>query len=80
LEPYDVTLVGAPLAVKRQWSRRVLSELREAVGDLTGATFEIHAGKDYWGYGLADSLRAAGATVEIPTEGMPQRRVDEDHP
>lgn len=72
LEPYDVTLVGAPLVVKRQWSRRVLSELREAVGDLAGVTFEIHAGKDYWGHGLADSLSAAGATVEIPTEGMRQ--------
>lgn len=72
LEPYDVTLVGKPLAGKQQWSRLVLNELREAIGDLTGAAFEIHAGKDYWGYGLADSLRAAGATVEIPTEGMPQ--------
>lgn len=72
LEPYDVTLVGASLRVKREWSGRVLGELREAIGDLEGVTFEIHAGKDYWGYGLADSLRAAGATVEIPTKGMPQ--------
>ena len=72
LEPYDVTLVGAPLAVKREWSRRVLAEIREVIGDLNGVTLEIHAGKDYWGHGLADSLRAAGATVEIPTEGMRQ--------
>lgn len=72
LEPYDVTLVGKPLAVKRQWSRRVFGELRQVIGDLADATFEIHAGKDYWGFGLADSLRAAGATVEIPTKGMPQ--------
>lgn len=72
LEPYDVTLVGAPLAVKRAWSRRVLGELREVVGDFSGATFEIHAGKDYWGYGLADALREAGAIVEIPTQGLPQ--------
>ncbi len=72
LEPYDVTLVGQPQAVKRQWSRRVVTQLGQAIDDLSRATFEIHAGKDYWGYGLADSLRAAGAIVEIPTEGMPQ--------
>lgn len=72
LEPYDVTLVGAPTPVKRAWSTRVIAELKEALGDLTGMTFEIHAGRDYWGYGLVDSLRSAGAQVELPTEGLSQ--------
>lgn len=72
LEPYDVTLVGAPVPVKRAWSTRVTAELKEALGDVAGMTFEIHAGRDYWGYGLVDSLRSAGAEVEIPTEGLTQ--------
>lgn len=72
LEPYDVTLVGTPITQKRRWSRKVLTELQVIVGHLSGTTFEIHAGKDYWGFGLADSLRTAGATVDIPTEGLTQ--------
>ena len=72
LEPYDVTLVGAPTSVKRAWSSRVTAELKDVLGDLAGMTFEIHAGRDYWGYGLVDSLRSAGAGVEIPTEGLTQ--------
>lgn len=72
LEPYDVTLVGAPIPVKRAWSTQVFRELREKLGDLRGVTFELHAGRDYWGYGLVDQLRRAGANVEIPTEGLSQ--------
>lgn len=72
LEPYDVTLVGAPISVKRSWATRVTEELKEALGNIAGMTFEIHAGRDYWGYGLVDNLRRAGARVEIPTEGLSQ--------
>lgn len=72
LEPYDMTLVGARIPVKRAWSSRVSAELKEALGDLTGMTFEIHAGRDYWGFGLVDNLQRAGAGIEIPTEGLTQ--------
>lgn len=72
LDPYDVTLVGAPIPVKRAWSTRVTDELKEALGHVAGMTFEIHAGRDYWGYGLVENLRRAGAKVEIPTEGLTQ--------
>lgn len=72
LEPYDVTLVGAPIPVKRAWSKRVAGELKDALGDVAGMTFEIHAGRDYWGYGLVEELRRSGAQVEIPTEGLTQ--------
>lgn len=74
LDPYDVTLVGAPVGVKRAWAARVLSELRAEIGELGATTFEIHAGKDYWGYGLATGLIDAGALVEIPTMGLSQGR------
>lgn len=82
LDPYDVTLVGAPVREKRRWARRVFRELHDQLGDLSGITFEIHAGKDYWGYGLVDSLEGAGASVEIPTKGLSQgqqRRFYLDH-
>ena len=72
LEPYDVTLVGAPIPVKRAWATRVVNELRQKLGALDRVTFEIHAGRDYWGYGLLDELQRAGAGVEIPTEGLTQ--------
>lgn len=72
LEPYDVTLVGAPTNVKREWASRVFTELRHRLGDIRGMTFEIHAGRDYWGYGLVDQLLRAGASIEIPTKGLTQ--------
>ena len=72
LEPYDVTLVGAPIPVKRAWASRVASELKQKLGDISAVTFEIHAGRDYWGYGLVEELRRAGAGVEIPTRGLTQ--------
>lgn len=72
LDPYDVTLVGAPASVKRSWAHRIVGELKDRLGDLSGITFEIHAGRDYWGHGLVDVLRRADAEIEIPTEGLTQ--------
>jgi hypothetical protein len=72
LEPYDVRLAGAPTRVKREWTDRVLHELKERLGDVRGIEFEIHAGNDYWGFGLVDGLAARGAKVEIPTTGLSQ--------
>jgi hypothetical protein len=49
----------------------VLAELARAVGSFSTVSFvEIHAGADYWNFGLAEGLVAAGAAVEIPTRGM----------
>jgi hypothetical protein len=72
LEPYDLTLVAAPRPIKRAWAVRVVDELKTALGNVAGMTFEIHAGRDYWGFGVAHDLRRAGARVEIPTEGLTQ--------
>jgi hypothetical protein len=49
----------------------VLGQLRDTLGDLRGWVFEIHAGRDYYAYGLKDGLVRAGATVELPAEGLP---------
>lgn len=72
LDPYDMTLVGAPICVKRAWANRVIAELEQVLGDVAGTTFEIHAGRDYWSYGLVENLRSAGAEVEIPIEALSQ--------
>lgn len=70
LDPYDVTLIGASTAVKREWTNVVLEELDERLGYLGKHTFEIHAGRDYWGYGLLEGLERSGAKVTIPTKGL----------
>jgi hypothetical protein len=71
LEPYDVTLNAASRAERRRWSAGVLADLQRAVGPLAAHTFEVHAGASYCDFGLVDGLRQAGATVELPTAGLP---------
>ena len=70
LEPYEQTLDGAPIATKRRWSEVVLHQLSEALGEPRDHEFEIHAGRNYYDFGLADGLREAGALVDIPAEGL----------
>jgi hypothetical protein len=70
LEPYDETLKSAPTENRREWSARVLEELRRKLGHLTGATFEIHAGAEYREFGLRQGLEREGGMVEVPAEGL----------
>jgi hypothetical protein len=70
LEPYDVTLVGAPTGRKREWSTMVLRQLDDELGSMSGLIFEIHAGNDYCNFGLAHGLRSRDARVERPAEGL----------
>lgn len=70
LEPYDVTLKGAPSATKRAWTARVSKELEEQLQPLADHQFEIHAGSDYWGEGLVERLTRSGASVTVPTRGL----------
>lgn len=72
LEPYDVTLTTMPVARRRRWSSSVLDQLAVQLGDLSGLTFEIHAGAAYRDFGLADGLRRSGALVEVPAAGLRQ--------
>ncbi len=72
IEPYDKTLKEMPASAREAWGRGILGRLQERLGSLDGLTFEIHAGKDYFAYGLRDGLRAAGAQVVIPTEHLKQ--------
>ncbi len=70
IEPYDETLKGTSRGHKRAWSQRVLAQLRHELGDLHDLAVEIHAGQDYHAHGLVEGLRDAGATVELPTDGL----------
>lgn len=70
IEPYEETLKNTPARCKRTWSRRVLGQLRHELGELDDVHFEIHAGQDYYAYGLVEGLSDAGATIELPTEGL----------
>lgn len=71
IAPYDRTLVGASDEARRAWALRVLDDLRERFPDLGAHEFELHAGRDYWGFGLREGLKAAGARVTYPVAGMP---------
>lgn len=70
LEPYDVTLTTASVADRRKWSRQVIRQLEQSLGPLGGCTFEVHAGAAYTDWGLVEGLRAEGARVVRPAQGL----------
>lgn len=70
LAPYNQTLDCAPVYEKRAWSIQVLSELESVLGDVGSCSFEIHAGRNYWAFGLRESLEERGASVSVPAEGL----------
>jgi hypothetical protein len=74
IQPYDRSLTDLSRAARRDWSTRVLSAMRLKLGALERYAFEIHAGADYFDFGLAEGLKKAGAEVSIPTEGLPRWR------
>lgn len=71
LTPYRETLREATPKQRREWSERIFSELGEKLGSLTGLTFEIHAGSEFYEDGLKAALEEAGAKVRIgaPAQG-----------
>jgi hypothetical protein len=72
LEPYDEWMKDKSRQERRAWSQAVLADLFARVGDVRGRAFEIHAGAEYFDFGLRDGLVRAGAIVEIPTEHLRQ--------
>lgn len=69
--PYDQTLKDAGRDERRRWSPAVLEDLYARLDPLNRFTFEIHAGADYFAWGLEEGLLETGAAVEIPTRGLP---------
>jgi hypothetical protein len=72
IEPYEKSLASMTSQERRMWSANVIRALQAKLGALGGYKFEIHAGAKYFSSGLAEGLRAFGADVVIPTEGMSQ--------
>lgn len=64
--PYDDTLNDATVAMRKQWSDRVLSELRQVV-DLDNDEFTILAGKRYRQF-----LVASIKHFYVPMDGLRQ--------
>jgi hypothetical protein len=73
LAPYDLRLSQAPSAYRREWGHRVLTQLREVASPLAGKVIEIHAGAAYTD-ATRDLLRADGATVHEPLQGLTMGR------
>lgn len=70
-EPYEQTLTKASPSEREAWSRRVLGQVDTALGaDLSGHTFEAHAGRAYLAFGLVKGLEARGALVAEPLDGL----------
>jgi len=69
LAPYDLRLSKTPRDYRRSWGRRVVEQLHEAVGPITGKTVEIHAGSAY-SDAIRELLSRDGATVIEPLAGL----------
>lgn len=67
IDPYDLTLNTMGVPERREWSRRVLSELINVV--LPGDRIIILAGVRYREY-LVPALEKTGCRVEVPMEGL----------
>lgn len=74
LEPYDVSLVGASRVVRRGWAERVLRQIDDDIGAVSGFVIELHAGSDYRDFGLCAGLAQRGAELSNPTVGLSQGR------
>lgn len=70
LEPYELTLKTMPARERKRWAERVFSQIQQRHGaNLTGYTFEFHAGEKYREH-LAGLVTGAGAKCTYPTEGL----------
>lgn len=73
VEPYDRYLADEPVEYRQAWGRKVVRQLEERLGHLTGKVFELHAGRAY-GDPIEPLLRSAGATLVRPLSGLTQGR------
>jgi hypothetical protein len=73
LEPYDRALTDLPADARRTWGQQVVKALAEHFDGISGMTFEVHAGEPYRA-AIEPGLRAAGAQLEVPLNGLPLGR------
>lgn len=66
---HGVTLKRMPKAARREWGRRVVSQLESRFGSLDGVEFEIHAGDEYV-TAIATLLGERGVSIVRPLKGL----------
>ncbi len=66
VDTYDLELKNLTVAERQVWSGRVLQNIAERYGRLTGKIIEIHAGAEYRDQGLLKGLEAQGGKVVVP--------------
>ena len=67
ISPYDLTLNTMPVADRRQWASRVLTQLGPYLGGVESVV--LLAGQRYREF-LEPSLRSRGLLVSVPMEGL----------
>lgn len=67
ISPYDLTLNNMPIADRRQWASKVLTQLGPYLNGVEAVVFL--AGQRYREF-LEPSLRSRGLVVSIPMEGL----------
>lgn len=68
VDSYERAMTSLTRRERRIWSEAVLRDLETALGSLSLADVEIHAGAEYSRWGLGDGLRQRGARVTLPLE------------
>ncbi|MGQ3330658.1 DUF6884 domain-containing protein [Halorubrum sp. FL23] len=69
IEPYDETLSGASVDVKREWAETVFEQLREEGLLDDGNRLVFHAGRDYHEE-LTPLLSETSVEFSVPTDGL----------
>ena len=71
IAPYERNLGDESLKYRREWGAKVVSDLEQTAGDLSGKIIEIHAGVNYL-QPLRSRLQEKGAIISEPLQGLTQ--------
>ena len=74
IAPYDLTLNTMPVADRRRWAAKVLTQLEPHLDGVESVVFL--AGQRYREF-LTPSLRSRGLVVSVPMQGLENRRAVE---
>lgn len=69
IEPYDETLSGASVDMKREWAQKVYYQLQREGLLADGNRLVFHAGRDYYDE-LLPLIEDTGVQTETPTDGL----------
>ena len=68
--PYDLALADLTASQRRAWGQQVVRALERRFGDLSGITFEVHAGGAYR-RAIEPAIKARGAQLDAPLAHVP---------